>query len=103
MPNLSPDAFYKISEMFLIWRKWFVLTGKIQIKFDRVISMSYVPMIQNDVDIVIFRLQQLKFLKLNQAHFLVLDVKDKMSRNCTFERSGIEVGAFHCSYPRDLI
>lgn len=64
--------------------------------------MSYVPTIQDDVDFIILKLQQLKFLKLNQAHFLVLDVKDKLSRNCIFERSEIEVGEFHCTYPGDL-
>lgn len=89
--------------MFLIWRKWIILTTNTKIKFDGVISMSYVPTIQDDVDFIVFRLQQLKFLKLNQDHFPVLDVKDKMSRNCTFERSEIEVGEFHCTYPGDLI
>lgn len=44
-----------------------------------------------------------KFLKLiNQAHFLVLDVMDKMSSNCIFERPEIEVGGFR-TYSGDLI
>lgn len=66
--------------------------------------MAYVPTLQSDVDFIVFRLQQLKFLKLiNQGHFPVLDVMEKMSSNCTFERLEIEVGGFHCTYPGDLI
>lgn len=68
-----------------------------------VISMSYVPTIQDDVDFIVFKLQKLKFLKLNQAHFPFLDVKDKMSRNCICERSEVEVDEFYGTYPGDLI
>lgn len=65
--------------------------------------MSYVPTTQNGVDFIFFRLQQLKFLKLGQARLPVLDIKDKVSSNCTFERPDTEVGDFYCLYPGDLI
>lgn len=65
--------------------------------------MSYIPTAQNDVDFIVFVLQQLKLLRLNQAHFPVLNVKDRMSSNCTFERPEIEIGESRCTYPGDLI
>lgn len=64
--------------------------------------MSCIPTTLIDVDFILFRLQQLKLLKLNQAHLPALDVKVKMSSNCTFERPEVEVGEFHCTYPGDL-
>lgn len=65
--------------------------------------MSYVLSTPNGVDFMFFRLQQLKSLKLGQACVPVLDIKDKMSCNCTFERPDIEVDDFYCPYPADLI
>lgn len=80
-----------------------MLATNSEIKFDRLINMSYVPTTQNGVDFIFFRLQQLKFFKLGQACLPVLDIKDKMSSNCTFERPDIEVGGFYSLYPGDLI
>lgn len=73
------------------------------IKFDRVLGMSCVPTLQSEVNFYSFQTSKTEVSQVNKPYFLVLDVMDKMSSNCIFERPEIEVGGFHCAYSGDLI